>query len=231
MRDLEFIPKSKEAEILVPRPKPARDYTPEWYKNLPAFENNQMVIDQSGNVNKTEKLCVPFSDTFNFGYIQETWCDINISVQNGNLIYNCSGKPKMMEFRNVDYRSYGGNGFYDVEFAWHVQWAPKVPKGYSVLYTHPLNRYDLPFYSFSGVVDSDRYFYEAAGNSPFLLKEGFEGIIPAGTPMFQIIPFKRDDWKSSSSSFDESSPIRASYIGKHFWGTYRKEFWTKKTFK
>ena len=76
-----------------------------------------------------------------------------------------------------------------------------------------------------------KYFYEAAGNYPFLLKDNFSGIIPAGTPLFQIIPFKRDNWKSESAEFNELNPIRAMSVNRNFWGTYRKQFWTKKSFK
>ena len=36
-------------------------------------------------------------------------------------------------------------------------------------------------------------------NFPFFIKEGFTGLIPYGTPIVQIIPFKRDDWKSKFS--------------------------------
>lgn len=232
MREIEFVPKSQEAEALVPRPRAARSYTPEWFKKTPAFENNEMVIDEYGKANSTEKLCMPFSDTFSFGYIQETWCDIHIKLEGGRLSYSSSSSIlPILQARGGEEAHYSGNGFYGVEFAWYTQWAPKVPKGYSVLYTHPLNRFDLPFYSFSGVVESDKYFHEAAGNHPFLIKENFSGIIPAGTPMFQMIPFKREDWNSKASAFDKLSPIKAMYVNKNFYGTYRKEFWKKKTYK
>jgi hypothetical protein len=35
-----------------------------------------------------------------------------------------------------------------------------------------------------------------AGNHPFM-KKNWSGVIPAGTPVIQIIPFKRDDWDSN----------------------------------
>jgi hypothetical protein len=44
-----------------------------------------------------------------------------------------------------------------------------------------------------GIVDTDGY--NAAVQFPFIIDEGFEGIIPAGTPIVQVIPFKREDWK------------------------------------
>jgi hypothetical protein len=45
-----------------------------------------------------------------------------------------------------------------------------------------------------GVVDTDTY--NAPVNFPFVLKNvNFEGLIPAGTPIAQVIPFKREEWK------------------------------------
>jgi hypothetical protein len=61
------------------------------------------------------------------------------------------------------------------------------------LITHPINRYDLPFTSVSGLADYD--VYPLPGNVSFHIKEGFEGTIPAGTPIMQIIPIKREDWE------------------------------------
>jgi hypothetical protein len=49
----------------------------------------------------------------------------------------------------------------------------------------------------SGIVDST-ILHE--GSIPFFIKKGFEGIIPAGTPILQIIPFKKDNWTSKVNS-------------------------------
>jgi hypothetical protein len=39
---------------------------------------------------------------------------------------------------------------------------------------------------------------------PFMMKNNFSGVVPAGTPVVQIVPFKRDDWKSNV--YDSVSP-------------------------
>ena len=77
---------------------------------------------------------------------------------------------------------------------WLPQWGWKTPRGYSTLVTHPFNRFDLPFTTTTAIIDSDKYW--GAGNIPFFLKDGFEGIIPKGTPYVQIIPIKRKKWLS-----------------------------------
>lgn len=235
MKEIEFIPKDEWAETLVPGPKPARHYTPSWMKKMPMFYDNNRRVEpiqtQRIKFNTTAKMCVPFTDTFNFGYIQATWCDMyvhNSGEGRGDAFF--SAYPDLLETRNkmslepVD-------EFYKNEFAWKIQWIPKLPKGYSILYTHPLNHYDLPFHTLSGIVDSDEFVYERDGNHPFLIREGFEGFIPKGTPMFQIIPFKRDNWKSVIRSRDPLQMVKGEVVRQDFWGGYKKLFWKKKTFK
>jgi hypothetical protein len=230
-KEIIFYPKNLEADLAVPMPEPARKKWPQWFKDMPAFATGKPEIDSNAKVNATEKMCVPFSDSLSFGYVQETWCDIHIEQKDGefgNYYYSCG--PQIIGARPTSIHKYDKN-FYDFEFLWKSQWIPKVPKGYSVLYTHPLNREDLPFYTLSGVVDSDKFTYENEGNHPFLIKKGFEGIIPQGTPMFQIIPFKRDDWKSIRGELDPNLDIKSMKMNRKFWGVYKSDFWSKKTFK
>ena len=37
-------------------------------------------------------------------------------------------------------------------------WCIQTPKGFSSLHMHPLGRFDLPFYSFHGIVDTDVFY-------------------------------------------------------------------------
>jgi hypothetical protein len=95
--------------------------------------------------------------------------------------------------------------------------------------SHPANRFDLPFTTLSGIVDSDTALHE--GNLPFFIKEGFEGLIPKGTPIFQIIPFKRENWKSE---IDRDISIEANKnafsAGSVLFGWYKSKVWKRKTY-
>jgi len=232
MKEIHFLPKNLDAELLVDCPTPARKNIPDWFAKLPAFRSpdNKFEMDAEGKTNTTAKLCMPLVDAFGMGYIQRTWTDIMIDIDSkGEVSYSFPGGPPIVNHREEpSYKM--PSGFYPVEFLWQNQWIPKVPKGYSVLYTHPLNRNDLPFQTHSGVVDSDKYYYESAGNHPFFIKEGFTGIIPQGTPMFQIIPFKRDDWKSVALPTQDTHEKLSMKTRQKFWGVYKDRFWTKKTF-
>jgi hypothetical protein len=107
-----------------------------------------------------------------------------------------------------------------------------LPKGYSALYVSPLNRHDLPFYTLSGIVDSDSHIQsEKDSNIPFLLKNNFSGIIKKGTPLYQIIPIKRDSWDSKFNEFNkEENIVETQKLRQHFWGAYKKIHWKKKEY-
>jgi len=231
MKEIQFLPKTMEAEMLVDPPEPARKSIPHWFASMPAFKGGKPKVDNNGEGNSTVKMCLPFADSFGMGYIQSTWADMMVSQEDdgGLTISLSSSDPVLMDMRPETSHKIPED-FYQQEFAWHSQWIPKVPKGYSVMYTHPLNREDLPFQTFSGIVDSDGYHYETDANHPFLIKKGFTGLIPKGTPMFQMIPFKRDDWKSNVVAHDSDHYLRATKVRQRFWGGYKEMFWHKKTF-
>jgi hypothetical protein len=110
----------------------------------------------------------------------------------------------------------------------------KAPKGYSILYTHPLNRHDLPFRTFSGVVESDNY--DLPVNFPFQLiislKENENLIVPKGTPVVQFIPIKRENW--NHEKIVEQNLYKRQKASNLINGTlvnaYKKLFWVKKTY-
>jgi hypothetical protein len=234
--NIEFIPSSKEAELVVPRPKPAKNYIPDWYKNIPTpvrdgFEFNNNPGDVS---NLNIKACIPFLDAYTHGYIQETWTDIHIKAsEDGQTIldYNWAKGPNIIGHRKQSSKFEISNSYYDLELLWEEQWLPKLPKGYSVLYTSPLNRFDLPFRSLDAVIDADNYYHEYKGQYPFYINKNFSGVIPAGTPMYQIIPIKRSDWQSASIKFnEEENRKRNQEIRKYFFRAYKNLFWERKNF-
>ena len=83
----------------------------------------------------------------------------------------------------------------------------------------------------SGIIDFDKSIHAQIGNIPFYIKRGFTGNIPAGTPMFQIIPIKREDWQSENQEY--SNLFWEKRIGerKGFADFYKKQVWQKKSFE
>jgi hypothetical protein len=231
MKKVIFRPTSKEVEILVEPPKPAKHYYPEWLKKIPPYINDQLKIDDSGNANPSVKACIPFLDTFVSGYIQETWCDIWIKIKDGKFEYRYANGPEIMEHRSTESQFYPDTGvFCPQEFTWKQPWIPELPEGYSMLYTQPFNRYDLPFLNLTAIIDNDKFTMERITNHPFFIKDNFEGIVPKGTPYMQMIPIKRDEWRSEIKSFDEILSLKVLKIRQYFIGGYKRLFWQKKIY-
>jgi hypothetical protein len=83
-----------------------------------------------------------------------------------------------------------------------------------------------------GVVDTDQY--KAPVNFPFVLNDvKWEGIIPAGTPMAQVIPFKRESWEhkiGSDKERQEQEKINRK-LKTLFFNSYKRQFWSRKEYK
>jgi hypothetical protein len=72
---------------------------------------------------------------------------------------------------------------------------------------------------------------------PFFVVKGFTGIIPAGTPYAQMIPFRRENWESeidTSISNQEMMTKNQENSMKYRvpdGGVYQKEVWERRTYE
>jgi hypothetical protein len=81
-------------------------------------------------------------------------------------------------------------------------WTIETPPGYSLLFTHPVNRADLPFTTLTGLVDCDT-FHDSPVHFPARWHDAaFNGVLPKGTPVVQCLPVKRENW---NAEFEELS--------------------------
>lgn len=212
-------------------PTPASENVPDWYKKQSGYVDDDKSISSNGLVNQTIKRCVPVFDAITAGYIIYSQVDVNVSTV-GNGVSNYSwpqGTP--IEFHSPEQvLNYPLSNDSPVP-KWVNPYSIITPPGYSVLITQPLHRSSV-FTILTGIVDTDKY----AGNInfPFILNDkNFEGIIPAGTPIAQIIPFKRDSFKLKKES--EKDIFKRNYdimrVRSVFINAYRKMFWQRKEYK
>lgn len=234
-------------------PKPIMKTIPEWYRkadrfakmpNGEYFKANKMICpvtkegttDDYGKI-PTWKACPAIFDIMGTGYTLLTPCDIEFFLDDRNKIavkvldskYQdfCTARPPMPQFVTPI-------GCYDEHFAWFPDWAVEVPEGYSVLYSQPFNRFELPTMIVSGIIDNDNI--NLPGSMPFFLKKDWTGILPAGTPFAQMIPFKREDWKSEivledvSIMYNKNVQNSAKYR-KPDGGVYKNEVWQQRRYE
>lgn len=212
---------------------------PEWYKDGDRFykgPDGQYVIDPMvGGKMPTWKACPAIYDIFTTGYVYRTPCDIEFKLVDGRLSAKVldSRYESFLQVRPAMPGFETPYGYHEDHFAWFPDWACSVPPGYSVLYSQPFNRYDLPFITTSGIIDNDKI--SLPGSMPFFIRKEWEGIIPAGTPFAQLLPFKREDWdseivtKDSFTIFDEMRKNSMKYRVPDG-GVYLKDVWERRKY-
>lgn len=223
-------------------PGPVIKTIPDWYRKADRFAvnpaNNEYWQDPfTGGKVPTWKACPAIFDIMGSGYVYKTPADIEITEENG------IPKIKILDHKNKDFiqvrppmpQFLPPQGYYEHHFAWWSDWAVELPEGYSALYTQPFNRFELPFLTTSGIIDNDKV--HLPGTMPFFIVKGFTGLIPAGTPYAQILPFKRENWTSEivdKISQQEMYTKNAENSRKYRvpnGGVYQKEVWERRTYE
>lgn len=213
-------------------PSPATKFVPEWWKKMETYAGGKLKT-RGPYSSATGKKCMPMLDAMTCGYIIPLWSDVLVSNENGNK--NITWRTDEAVIGSHDTRQSGGvevpEGYIDIAYKYHLPWVIKTPPGWSTLFTHPIGYKNLPFQMISGLVDTDIYPQDI--NPVFWLKENFEGVIEKGTPMVQVIPIKRESWKSEhlNSKENEHYYNQQKNLGRHMINNYIRNVWKKKEYK
>jgi hypothetical protein len=114
-------------------------------------------------------------------------------------------------------------------------WAIKTPPGYSTMFIHPQLSMDSPLWAFPGIIDTDTFIVD--GHFSFLVDKTFKGVIKQGTPLVQVIPFKREDWSSwtgeeiASEVSSKALNTQRLKLRSNFVNAYKNKFRFKKEYK
>jgi hypothetical protein len=219
-----------ELDNILPRPLPAVLGLPEWFKSMPHKAFNELLQDDQ----LTVKKCPPFIDAMTSGFLMLLVSDLK--VENGEFSWdrdvpsgalNCYARSPIDFHDNVQV---AGTPLFDDDrfiIKFNNYWTIELPPGYSLLVTHPINRHDLPFVTLTGLVDADRYrdnfiHFPARWRDP-----DFNGCLPAGTPIAQCLPIKRNRWthKFGTITGDDADRMQATTDAlKQGYGHYRRTF-------
>lgn len=203
--------------FVFPGPKPASKSMPDWFRTMPTVSEGIQTV----------KRCVPVLDAMTTGYMMTLAADIEFDghefIQTTVELLVTKHDPSQTERVQLPME------FLTQPYKWTNFFTLVTPKGYSTLFVHPMNRLDLPFYSFSGVVDTDKH--PVPVNFPFVMRGNFKGTIPAGTPLVQAIPFKRENWSSEIETSESPKFNKASYeMHNPPFGYYKKHWWSRKLY-
>ena len=225
------------------KPEPIIKTLPDWYRKAdwfvpdPATGKPAEAADGSGKM-PTWKACPAVLDVMGTGYTYKTPCAIEFTEDAaGNIqakVLDAAYRSVLVDREPMPQFNHPW-GYHAKHFAWWADWAVELPEGYSALYTHPLNRFELPFLTMSGVVDNDKV--HLPGTMPFFWLKGARGVLPAGTPYAQIIPFKREHWESEidvSLDVEQMTAKNKENSAKYRrpdGGVYQREVWERRKYQ
>jgi hypothetical protein len=232
MKNKKNILKHAVSDKSFPKISPSKTKVPDWFKDSSRFDLGN-TIPKRLPYNFKFKACSVFSDSFFSGYMIPLSVDIAVEQsETGTIISWNDNESIFVELRdkknNIEIPT--PEGYSDMHFIWKIPHVYKIPKGYSALVCHPLNRFDLPFLTLSGIVDGEISLH--GGNVPVFFSKTFEGVIEAGTPIAQIILFKTENWESKEDqSIIEESEINEKRSRNSSYGWYKKNIWKKKIYE
>jgi Family of unknown function (DUF6065) len=177
----------------IAKPVPAGKMLPEWYKNLPQVDQSQLNVE---NTAVTIKRCLPFIDAMSQGWLLLVPADIHIELaENGTAAKTHSLYPRKLVDSHRGYQVKGSTFENRVILKMETLWSIKTAPGYSCLFVQPLNR-SADFVALSGIVDTDKYHLPVNVPMYFTRPDGVF-TLEKGTPLMQIIPFKRDTFSAT----------------------------------
>jgi hypothetical protein len=240
-KNINFKARSKTEFETQLKPYPAVKQLPQWFLDMDPYtdKSNPLTPDdgklhfRSRNTNATFKKCVPLLDGMSAGYIVPLWADVMVEQENGIPSIYWKTYQDVFSMHGESSRNIVPPlGYQNIVYKYNNCWIPQTPKGYSCLITSPIGHHDVPLKAIPAIVDTDRSTTELV--FPMWVKEGFEGIIEKGTPLIQIIPFKRDDWESTFDYYEDNeyyTKIEERNFNSTMVGHYLKNHHSKKKFK
>jgi hypothetical protein len=185
-------------EHILPKPIPAVQGLPDWFKALAPRAFNPTM----GGQTYTVKKCPPFVDAMTYGFLIPLAADLE--VRDGEFSWNFEAPEGVVSDYSysspIDFHDpsqVAGTPFFDGDqfvIKFNNFWTIEAPSGYSLLFTHPANRADLPFTTLTGMVDCDAFYQNPVNFPARWNKPDFNGVLKKGTPIAQCFPVKRESW-------------------------------------
>ena len=188
--------------------------------------------------NTSIKKCMPFVDMMKTGFCIPLWHDIfirNETAYDNNPIPVSSRQEQELYAlashtkKQIDNTTLNTDILPNIIYKLTNPWKIVTPKGWSCLYITPQHRDDIPIKIISGVVDTDIYPHPV--NFPFFIDKAFAGTVKIGTPIVQVIPFKRVNSKLNlrfKNKLDEKETKKAESIMKRQIKNHYRDNWRSK---
>ena len=197
------------------KPVLAKSVKPEWWNNMKFHEYNR------GIKQATIRSCPAMDDWLKSGWYLMSNRDI--IVKNGRLdgdtedhwvaTHEFDGGCEMPSPTHPSAQmGYAFQYLHDDDapvkgaFKMRNPWNIKTPPGYSTFYLDPFLFQNKYFATWQGVIDTDTFNtnYDNA-QIIFYPRVNHSFVIPKGTPLCQVIPFKREEWQATYITYEHQT--------------------------
>ncbi|TIL67182.1 DUF6065 family protein [Mesorhizobium sp.] len=188
-RSIRFSCRPEDHGVIAP-PVAAKTVLPDWFRKLPPVDAQQASATNNG---LTVKRCMPFLDAMTTGWILPLAATVRLEIKDGGSAVDAGWEFDRVMVSNHGAHQVAGNPKEPAPpCKFHNYWSIRTPPGWSCLFLPPLNRPAQPFECVAGIVDTDTY--AAHIHFPFFATapDGLY-VIEKGTPLVQVIPFRRED--------------------------------------
>jgi len=198
---IDFVCDPKDLGVIA-EPVAAKSAIPEWFRKLPPVDQSHVHANNNG---LTVKRCMPFLDAMTTGWVLPLAATVRLEVRDGGKTVEAGWEIDRVMVSNHSMHQVAGNPRDPrPPCKFHNYWTVITPPGWSCLFVPPLNRPSPVFECIAGVVDTDTY--TSLINFPFIATAP-DGVytIERGTPIVQVIPFRRDTTSLSGNIRAESA--------------------------
>jgi hypothetical protein len=197
---IEFLCRPEDKDVIA-EPVLAKSVLPPWFRHLPGIDESQLSATNNG---LTVKRCPPFLDAMSAGWIVPLAAAVQLEISDGGQSVTAGWEfDREMVSNHAAFQIAGSPYEPHPPMKFHNYWTIRTSKGWSCLFLPPINRPNGVIEVLSGLVDTDRY--RAPVNLPFVAIAP-DGVytLKKGTPLVQVIPFRRADLALEGSIRAES---------------------------
>lgn len=215
MKEIIFVSEIEGFDLIEEfKPKLAKYYMPEWFKNMP-HDNKSFfkIINKLVPNIRTAKICPSFVDMFNEAIVLPAPCDIWLKITETEAFWRTSNEQIKMDYHeNQQFVDYLPNPkAVKGVFKLYYPYAAISPKGY--------NFYQVPmFYDFNKEWQVAYGQFRADSISQIVMQILYtsneeEILIKAGEPLCMYIPYKRENYKVSFGDYNKyKKTIKANFM-------------------
>jgi hypothetical protein len=211
-------------------PEPGSKSLPKWFKEMAPYEGHKLSVYNKKS-SATAKKCTPMLDAMSSGYVVKLWADVVVAWEEDSPHINWRVDHDVFALHGNNSREVPPpTGYHNTVFKFLTWFRVKLPAGYSIIVQPPANRNPLPFMAIPAIIDSG---VSIDTNIPVWISKDAKGVIEAGTPIAQLIPFKNESWTSkfTQTTFDKYKIEEDKGFQKNLVNNYVRNIWNKKIFK